>query len=90
MTIVTTHYRYKRPPKKRLSVSALDKPAPPPPANDDDKPPPKPAAIVTARQPKKAASLPAGLLADTDADHQHRGDAADALWREIVRRVHAT
>ena len=103
MTIVTAHYRYKRPPKrrkavalevpaivarakkKRLRISALDKPAPPPPANDDDKPPPKPAAIVTVRRRKHAmhAHLLDGL---TPEEVQRRGDAADALWRELVRR----
>ena len=92
MTIVTAHYRYKRPPKrrkavalevpaivarakkKRLRISALDKPAPPPPA-----------AIVTVRRRKHAmhAHLLDGL---TPEEVQRRGDAADALWRELVRR----
>ena len=31
--------------------------------------------------------IPAGLLADTPEEHRRRGDAADALWRELVRRV---
>ena len=43
--------------------------------------------IVTARRPKAAASLPPGLLADTPEEHRRRGDAADALWRELGRRI---
>ena len=53
--IVTTQYRYKRPPKKRKPVTLTGpsivatqrahgerhKPKPPPPANDDEKPSPK-------------------------------------------------
>jgi len=46
LTIVTAHYRYKRPPRKRSAV-AIDVPAP------------------------------------------TRGDAADALWRELIRRAQA-
>ncbi len=60
--IVTTQYRYKRPPKKRKPVTLAgpaittvksprgerNKPNPPPPANDDDKPSPKQPAIVTS------------------------------------------
>ena len=41
-------------------------------------------ATVTARRPK-AVNLPTGLLPDTQ--YQRRGEAADALWRELVRRV---
>jgi hypothetical protein len=44
------------------------------------------AAIVTIRQ-QAARIIPAGLLAETPEEHQHRGDAADAMWRELVRRV---
>jgi hypothetical protein len=44
-------------------------------------------AIVTTRRPKAAASLPPGLLADTPEEHRRRGDAADALWRELGRRI---
>ena len=50
-------------------------------ANDDRK-----AAIVTIRrQPERL--LPLGLLPETPEEHQRRGDAADALWRELVRRT---
>jgi hypothetical protein len=99
--IVTTHYRYKRPPRKRKAV-ALEAPAivragkradlrqksdeippvsPTPPANDDRK-----SAIVTVK--RKAGRF--GDAPDlTPEEHKLRGDAADALWRELVRRATA-
>jgi hypothetical protein len=99
--IVTTHYRYKRPPGREkpvaLEVPAVVKAADPakahrrtkragasaaPAANDDPRP-----AIVTARRPRATVTLPDGLLADTPEEHRRRGDAADALWRELVRRI---
>ena len=43
-------------------------------------------AIVTTRR-KSATILPPGLLADTSEEANRRADAADALWRELVRRV---
>jgi hypothetical protein len=128
MAIVTTHYRYKRPPRKRKAV-ALDVPAvvttkssrrpvwgetaaevpvalppfreegatqpstpreatrviSPPhhsasPANDDRK-----SAIVTVKRKWRFGDAP-DL---TPEEHQRRGDAADALWRELVRRATA-
>ena len=44
-------------------------------------------SIVTARRPKAAVSLPPGLLADTPEEHRRRGDAADALFRDLVQRI---
>jgi hypothetical protein len=97
--IVTTQYRYKRPPKKRKPVplngpaittvkrvhDERHKPNPPPPANDDEKPPPKqPAAIVTSR-PKRGRSREVPDL--TPEEHRQCGDAADALFRELGRRA---
>src|SRR5579859_6401215 len=94
--IVTTQYRYKRPPKKRKPVTLAGpaittvkrtrgerkKPNPPPPANDDERPSPKQPAIVAAR-PRR------GRFGDvpemTPEEHQQRGDAADTLIRELVR-----
>ena len=35
---------------------------------------------------RKAARIPPGLLPDTEEEANWRADAADALWREIVRR----
>ena len=91
--IVTTTYRYKRPPKRRKAV-ALAGPAivrkrapksaslahlPEQPANDDRKP-----AIVTERRPGARRINVPDL---TPEEYQRRGDAADALWRELVRRA---
>jgi hypothetical protein len=45
----------------------------------------KPAIVTIRRTPAKL--LPPGLLAETPEEHQRRGDAADAMWRELVRRV---
>jgi hypothetical protein len=47
-----------------------------------------PAAIVTIRR-QAAQIIPPGLLADTPEEHRRRGDAADALFREIQRRIAA-
>jgi hypothetical protein len=47
------------------------------------------AAIVTIRR-QGARIIPPGLLADTPEEHQQRGDGADAMWRELVRRINAT
>jgi hypothetical protein len=44
------------------------------------------AAIVTIRR-QATRIIPPGLLADTPEEHKRRGDAADAIWRELVRRV---
>ena len=95
--IVTTHYRYKQPPRKRKAV-ALDVPAVVKAAKVQrfhdvtSAPQPEPAAearesaIVTIRSRKHA--MLAHLLEDlTPEEHRRRGDAADALFREIVRRA---
>ena len=97
--IVRTSYRYKRPPKKRkaagLEVPTVVKAADPSQVSKRAKPTPKestPAAdartsaIVTIRS-RKGAML-AHLLEDmTPEEHRRRGDAADALFREVVRRA---
>jgi hypothetical protein len=95
--IVTTHYRYKRPPRKRKAV-ALDAPAlvrksesrdsrsaddvdiAAPSTNDDRKP-----AIVTIKRKSRFGDAPEM----TPEEHQRRGEAADALRRELVRRATA-
>ena len=88
--IVTSTYRYKRPPRKRKAVplegpaivrrgAAKPADASRAPANDDRK-----SAIVTAkRRPGRFGDVPDM----TPEEHQRRGDAADALFREIVRRA---
>ena len=109
--IVTTHYRYKPPPRKRktaplagpavvtpkrkLTVSKELEPAaavvPKTKPCNDNRPEPehlpnaeKKPAIVTARRPgKRFVDVPDM----TPEEHQRRGEAADALWRELVRRA---
>jgi hypothetical protein len=103
--IVTTHYRYKRPPRRKPvapevpeAVKTADpakartsaRAAPKPPANDDGlaEPGPPPAArkpaIVTARKPgARYATVPDM----TPEEHQRRGEAAQALFREMARRI---
>jgi hypothetical protein len=48
---------------------------------------PASSAIVTIRSRKAATIIPPGLLPDTPEEHQRRGEAAAAMWREMVRRV---
>ena len=99
MTVVTTHYRYKRPPRTR-KVVALEVPgivrtkqprgtlgAQPETVGTQ---PIRTIArgnatlIVTVRKTgKRFADVP-DL---TPEEHQRRGDAADAMWRELVWRV---
>jgi hypothetical protein len=120
--IVTTRYRYKRPPRKRKPVvievpevvtaknsrrligekgGGRDAACPVfgrmgavqpstsreaervvhPDATTDRKP-----AIVTIRR-TPAKLLPPDLLPETPEEYQRRGDAADALWHELVHRV---
>jgi hypothetical protein len=43
-------------------------------------------AILTIRR-QTARIIPPGLLAETPEEHRRRGDAADAIWRALVRRV---
>jgi hypothetical protein len=43
-------------------------------------------AIVTVRR-KAARIIPPDLLPETPEEHQRRGDAADAMWRELVCRL---
>jgi hypothetical protein len=42
--------------------------------------------ILTVRR-KGARIIPPDLLPETPDEHQRRGDAADAMFRELVRRV---
>ena len=78
--IVHTDYRRKRPPKRKtpvvipMRIVSAKKPGP---AITGSR-------IVTAR-PKRGRFGPVPDL--TDEEHQRRGDAAEALFREIVRRV---
>jgi hypothetical protein len=96
--IVNTHYHYKRPPRKRKAV-ALDVPV----VAKAGKPKPRKAsaasqgpAIVTSRLPADQKTIvtprkPSGRSGNsthlTPEEHQRRGNAADALFRELVRRA---
>ena len=111
MTIVTTRYRYRRPPgkrkvvalevpavvraadrKRRTGAAALGEQTTPaafdrPSANGDRRSAPvrsEPAIVTIRRAPAKLLSP--GLLPETPEEHKRRGDAADAMFREIVRR----
>ena len=42
--------------------------------------------IISVRR-KMARIIPPGLLPETPKEHRRRGDAADALFREIRRRI---
>ena len=90
--IVTTSYRPKRPPRKRKAV-ALDLPAivraavlpkaakrPPAQPADAERP------VIVRTKSRRASAF--GDAPDMTADeHQRRGEAADALRRELVRRT---
>jgi hypothetical protein len=83
-SIVHYEHHYKRPKKKKKPV-ALEVPAvvrtEPTRADDDRKPAPT-SAIVTIRKRGRDA------LPDlTPEEHQRRGDAAEALFREMKRRI---
>jgi hypothetical protein len=99
--IVTSTYRYRRPPRKRQAV-AIEVPAVVKAAEHVTEHPTHPAAIispdtapdatlsatksaiVTARRPgKRYVEMPDM----TPEELQRRGDAADALFREVVRRI---
>jgi len=92
--IVTTHYRYKRPPKKRKAVAltgsaivrkqASADATPPRPAEEptpakSPAPGARKSAIVTIKRKSRAPDL-------SPEELQRRADAADALWHELVRR----
>jgi hypothetical protein len=125
--IVTSTYRYKRPPRKKKPVlievpaivrkGAAKPETPPAPSNDDRKPAivtitengpaavadgseitpsanvsprsrpvadaPRPAIVTVKRRRSRFGDVPDMAL----EEYQRRGEAADALFREIVRRA---
>ncbi len=92
MTTVTSHYRYKRPPRKKKPV-AYEGPAI---VTIRRKRAILPKAEASAGDDRKSAIItikrkPSGRFGDapdlTPEEVQRRGDAADALWREIKRRI---
>jgi hypothetical protein len=97
--IVTTHYRYKPPPRKKraepLTGTAVvtvrtGPPAPPPPANDTGKPAPKKPTIVTTgrKRPSKAdrPHLPMELPLSRKPVERD-GDDYKRLKAEMTRRL---
>src|SRR5689334_22315369 len=95
-SIVTNNYRYKRPPRKKRKAPGADqlptiitidpktrrnvnRPKAPAPANEE-----RESAIVIAR---KASTRFGDVLDMTPEESMRRADAADALFREIVRRA---
>jgi hypothetical protein len=102
MTIVRTDYRYKPPPKRKPSPSipqrivSAKQPKPPVPVIDKTvvATPRRPAAQAAAISNPRIVTAPRkrmtrfGPVPDFDAEeHQRRGDAAEALFRELVRRA---
>jgi hypothetical protein len=98
--IVTTTYRYNRPPRRKkpvaLEVLAVVRKSESRDSRSTNRgevaalsdATDRKAAIVTIRG-MPAKILPLGLLPETPEEHQRRGDAADALWRGLVRRATA-
>ena len=96
MTIVHYEHRYKRPPRKKkpvaLEVPVVVRTEPtrrpgttrPADVDDDHKPAPK-SAIVTIQ--KRGSDRVPDI---TPEEHQPRGDAAEALFREMKRKIAAT
>ena len=89
-SIVTNNYRYKRPPRKRKAVALNLLPtiiAPETKAKLRAHPETSPAtdeheqAIVIVRKPGRIGAVPDM----TPEEHRQRGDAADALFRELSR-----
>ena len=94
MTIVYNTYRPKRARKRKVSpampqriVTTAKKRAKPIEPGEPEAAPATP-RIVTARNPNRSSRF--GPVPDLTADeHQRRGDAAEALFRELVRRASA-
>jgi hypothetical protein len=77
-SIVTYVRRPKRPPRKKAQAAAITGPAIATAA--------EPATIVTAKNPHRRGRL--GDVPDMPPEeHKRRGDAADALFRELVRQA---
>jgi len=78
---------------KPVAGGERDNPEAPDKANDNGaEAQPKRSAIVTSKPKRKHAQLLTHLPNDdeTEAENRQRGDAAGALWRELVRRVRET
>jgi hypothetical protein len=90
MTIVTYAHRPKRARKRKAQAAAIPIPTIVTAKSKRTRQVPsaatsEPATIVTAKNPRRGRF---GDVPDmTPEEHKRRGDAADALWRELVRRV---
>jgi hypothetical protein len=93
MTVVTYVHRPKRPPHKKAQAAAIPGPAIVSAASErthrqvaDVMVSAEPATFVTAKNPHRRGRL--GDAPDiTPEEHQRRGDAADALFRELVHQA---
>jgi hypothetical protein len=91
--IVTYAHRYKRPPRKKVQAAAITGPAIVTAKSKrtlrqfaDVVAPGEPATIVTAKNPNRRGRL--GDVPDmTPEEYQRRCDAADALFRDLVRQA---
>ena len=91
--IVTYAHRYKRPPRKKAQAAAITGPAVVTAKSKrnhrqvaDVVASDEPATIVTAKNPHRRGKL--GDVPDmTPEEYQRRCDAADALFRELVRQA---
>ena len=87
MTVVRYEHHYRRPPRKKPKAAAIEVPAAvrtePARAKDDRKPAPT-SAIVTIRErgSDRVPDMTAG-------EYQRRGDAAEAMFREMKRKIAA-
>ena len=92
-SIVTYVHRPKRPARKKAQAAAITGPAIVTAASDQSRrqvaevvASDEPATIVTAKNPHRRGRL--GDVPDmTPGEHKRRGDAADALFREMVRQA---
>jgi hypothetical protein len=84
MTIVTNHYRYKRPPRRKkaqpaeVAGPAIVTAAKPKPGRSPEPTSARQSAII-----RKASRVP-DL---TQEELKRRGDAADAMFQEMKRRI---
>jgi hypothetical protein len=82
MTIVHYEHRYKRPPRKKRPVAIEGPAVVRTAAPKAEAPAPWKSAIVTIR--KRGSDRAPDM---TPEEHQRRGDAAEAIFREMKRRI---
>jgi hypothetical protein len=92
-SIVTYIHRPKRPPRKKAQATAITGPTIVASKSErthrqvaDVVASDEPAAIVTAKNPHRRGRL-GDVPEMTPEEHKQRGDAADALFRELVRQA---